>query len=200
MTTKRKQLIHIFLEKNNQINLSAIRDEDGIYTKHILDALEVQKIFKFEKGIEVCDIGTGGWFPLLPLAIQNPEVKFTGMDCVRKKTIAVEDIAKQLWLTNIELLRKRAEECKDRQFDVITARSVAYVDKLLPWTKHLLKQWGCRILFKQVDEEERQALLRLCKSMNLRLEQRHRYKLFEGDIERVIYVIRRLGGVWKPRE
>jgi len=71
-------------------------------------------------------------------------------------------MAKQLDINNIELLWKRAEECKDRQFDVITARSVAYVDKLLPWTKHLLKQGGCWILFKQVDEQERQDLLQLC--------------------------------------
>ncbi len=200
MEQKRKDLITIFLQKNSQINLSAIRDEEWVYKKHILDALEIQKIFSFEKGMQVCDMGTWGWFPLLPLAISYPEVEFTGMDCVRKKTIAVEDMAKQLQLKNVQLLRKRAEEYKDQQFDVITARSVAYVDKLLPRTKHLLKQWGCRILYKQVDEEERQALLRLCESMNLKLEKRHKYKLFDGDIERVIYVVRRLGGVWKPRD
>lgn len=135
----------------------------------------------------------------MPLAISYPQVHFTGMDCVRKKLDAIGDMAKQLEITNIELLWKRAEECKDRQFDVITARSVAYITKLLPWTKHLLKQGGCWILFKQVDEEERQDLLQLCGSMNLKLEKRHTYKLFEGDIDRVIYVVRRLGGTWKPR-
>ncbi len=199
MEQKRKDLIHIFLEKNNQINLSAIRDEDGVYTKHILDALEVQKIFDFEKGMQVCDIGTWGWFPLLPLAMSYPETNFTGMDGIKKKLTAIEDMSHQLWIHNIELLWKRAEECKDRQFDVITARAVAYVDKLLPRTKHLLKQWGYWILYKQVDEEERQSLLKLCESMNLKLEKRHKYQLFEGDIERVIYIIRRLGGSWKPK-
>ena len=59
---------------------------------------------------------------------------------MQKKLKAIEDMSNQLDIANIELLRKRAEECKDRQFDVITARAVAYVDKLLPWTKHLLKQ------------------------------------------------------------
>ncbi len=199
MEERRKNLIKVFLEKNSQINLSAIRDEEWVYVKHILDALEIQDVFDLEEGMQVCDVGTGWWFPLLPLAIEYPDVHFTWMDSVRKKIDAVWDMAKQLWITNIELLRKRAEECKDIQFDVITARAVAYVDKLLPWTKHLLKQWGVWILFKQVDEQERQDLLALCQSMNLRLEDRHTYKLFEWDIERVIYVIRRLGWNWKPQ-
>jgi 16S rRNA G527 N7-methylase RsmG len=85
------------------------------------------------------------------------------------------------------------------EFDVITARAVAYVDKLLPWTKHLLKQWGVWILFKQVDEQERQDLLATCVENEFEIEKRYTYKLFEGDIERVIYVVRRLGGSWKPR-
>ncbi len=199
MEKKRKKLVDVFLEKNKQINLSAIRDEQGVFDKHIRDALEVEQVFDFQPWMEVCDIGTWGWFPLLPLAIEYPDVHFTGMDSVRKKLDAIWDMAKQLGITNVDLLWKRAEECKDLQFDVITARAVAYVDKLLPWTKHVLKQGGVWILFKQVDEQERQDLLQLCWEMNLRLEKRYVYKLFEGDIERVIYVVRRLGGVWKPR-
>lgn len=198
MEKKREKLIKVFLEKNSQINLSAIRDEEWVYVKHILDALEIQNVFDLEEWMQVCDVGTWWWFPLLPLAMEYPDVNFTWMDSVRKKLDAVGDIAKQLWITNIELIWKRAEECKDKQFDVITARAVAYVDKLLPRTKHLLKQGGVWILFKQVDEQERRDLLDLCKSMNLRLEYEHEYKLFEWDISRVIYVVRRLGGVWKP--
>lgn len=192
-------LIHTFLEKNKQINLSAIRDEDGVYHKHILDALEIENVFPLLPGMNVCDVWTGGWFPLLPLAIKYPDVHFVGMDSVKKKLDAIQDMANQLDIQNIELLRKRAEECKDRQFDVITARAVAYVDKLLPWTKHLLKQWWCWILYKQVDEAERQDLIRLCGQLNLKLEKRHNYKLFEWDIDRVIYVVRRLGWTWTPR-
>lgn len=200
ITKKRDQLISVFLEKNKQINLSAIRDEEWVYNKHILDALEVDNIFSLTPGMDVCDVWTGGGFPLLPLALSHPDVNFVGMDSVRKKLDAIQDMATQLEINNIELLRKRAEECKDRQFDVITARAVAYVDKLLPWTKHLLKQGGCWILYKQVDEVERQDLIRLCGQLNLKLEKRHNYKLFEGDIDRVIYVIRRLGGTWKPKD
>lgn len=200
MEQKRQRLIQVFLEKNKQINLSAIRDEEWVYKKHILDAIEIENVFPLTPGMDVCDVGTGGGFPLLPLALTYPDVHFVGMDSVRKKLDAIQDMSTQLDIQNIELLRKRAEECKDRQFDVITARAVAYVDKLLPWTKHLLKQGGCWILYKQVDEVERQDLIRLCGQLNLKLEKRHNYKLFEGDIDRVIYVIRRLGGTWKPKD
>lgn len=198
MEKRREKLIKVFLEKNSQINLSAIRDEEWVYVKHILDALEIQNVFDLEEWMQVCDVGTWWWFPLLPLAMEYQDVKFTWIDSVRKKIDAIWDIAKQLWIQNIELVRKRAEEYKDKQFDVITARAVAYVDKLLPRTKHLLKQGGVWILFKQVDEQERRDLEDLCHSMNLRLEYEHKYSLFEWDIDRVIYVVRRLGGTWKP--
>jgi len=200
MEQKRQKLIQVFLEKNKQINLSAIRDEEWVYNKHILDAIEIENVFPLTAWMDVCDVWTGWWFPLLPLALTYPDVHFVGMDSVRKKLDAIQDMSTQLDIQNIELLRKRAEECKDRQFDVITARAVAYVDKLLPWTKHLLKQGGCWILYKQVDEVERQDLIRLCGQLNLKLEKRHNYKLFEGDIDRVIYVIRRLWGTWKPKD
>jgi 16S rRNA (guanine527-N7)-methyltransferase len=67
----REKLIKIFLEKNEQINLSAIRDSDGVFLKHIKDALELEKILKIKNGKTICDIGTGGGFPLLPLAMVN---------------------------------------------------------------------------------------------------------------------------------
>jgi len=89
MEQKREKLIKVFLEKNKQINLSAIRDEQGVYDKHIRDALEVSKVFDFQSGMEVCDVGTGGGFPLMPLAMENPDLHFTGMDGVRKKLDAI---------------------------------------------------------------------------------------------------------------
>ena len=71
-----KDLVRVFIEKNSQLNLSAIRDAKWIKIKHINDSVELNKILKIEKWKSVCDIGTGGGFPLLPLAISNPNVKF----------------------------------------------------------------------------------------------------------------------------
>jgi len=94
-----------------------------------------------------------------------------------------------LHITNAEVLRTRIEECKGRSFDYVVARAVAYVDKLIPWSYHLLKKGGCFILMKQVNPEEKEILLELCKKRNLKLIQEYEYSLFEGDIERVLYVV-----------
>lgn len=93
---KWRELIEVFLAKNGQINLSAIRDAEGVYVKHILDSLELMKIFSFTAGQVACDLGTGGGFPLLPLAIESPEVRFVGMDARKKKIDAIGDIVKSI--------------------------------------------------------------------------------------------------------
>lgn len=77
ITVQRQQLIDVFLEKNTHLNLSAIRDAEGVRNKHILDSLELTKIVNFPTGTSCLDVGTGGGFPLLPLAITYPEVRFT---------------------------------------------------------------------------------------------------------------------------
>lgn len=89
-------LIEVFLAKNAQINLSAIRGAEGVYLKHVLDSLELMKIFSFKAGQVVCDLGTGGGFPLLPLAIENPDVRFVGMDARKKKLQAIGEMIESL--------------------------------------------------------------------------------------------------------
>ena len=84
-----KDLVRVFIEKNSQLNLSAIRDAEWIKIKHINDSIELNKILKIEEWKSVCDIWTGGGFPLLPLAISNPNVKFIWNDARRKKVDAV---------------------------------------------------------------------------------------------------------------
>ncbi|HKL43707.1 MAG TPA: 16S rRNA (guanine(527)-N(7))-methyltransferase RsmG [Candidatus Absconditabacterales bacterium] len=186
----RIDLIKIFLEKNKQINLSAIRDADGIFLKHIKDALELEKILKIKNGKKICDIGTGGGFPLLPLAIKNKGSNFVGIDARRKKVDAVNDIIKKLGLNNVECKRSRIEDF-DENFDYITARAVGYIDKIIPWSYGLLKKGGSFILYKQYDNKEYQDLQKICKKYKLDIKKKHKYKLFEGDIERIIYVIKK---------
>lgn len=188
----RTPLIQTFLEKNKQINLSAIRDAEGVLLKHIQDSLEINKVVQFLKNDQIADIGTGGGFPLMPLAITNPQAHFTGIDSVRKKTIAVNEMIQTLQIQNAQVLRTRIEELKGRTFDYITARAVAYVDKIIPWAYHLLKKGGTFILMKQAIPEEKDILMDLCKKKNLSLIQEYYYTLYEGDIERVIYVIKKL--------
>jgi len=111
------ELIDVFLAKNSQINLSAIRDAEGVYVKHVLDSLELLKIFSFNPGQVVCDLGTGWGFPLLPLAIENPEVRFVGMDARKKKIDAIASMitdyrlqTTDAVLSNVDLVWSRVEE------------------------------------------------------------------------------------------
>lgn len=184
-------LIKAFLEKNKQINLSAIRDEDWVKVKHIQDSLELEKIIEWKEWMRIADIGTGWGFPLMPLAISHPECNFVWIDSVRKKTIAVWEILDELGVKNVEMMRTRIEDIKNQTFDLVTARAVAYSDKLLNRATPLIKV-GWRIaLMKQVNDEERKVLLNEAKKKKLILEAEHKYQLFEWDIERVIYVIRK---------
>lgn len=186
------QLIHIFLEKNKKLNLSAIRDEEGVRIKHIQDSLQLLETWLFTDWKFVIDIGTGWWFPLVPLALSCPDLHFLGIDSVRKKTVAVNEILDQLWVKNAKVLWTRIEEYTWEKADIITARAVAYSDKLLKRSYPLLKKGGYFVFMKQEIAEERELLFQLCKRYHLILEQERKYQLFEWDIQRVIYVLRKL--------
>ncbi len=206
-----KPLVEIFLEYNAQINLSAIRDPEGVYVKHILDSLELLKVIDLqtwqfiapgkESGwgvpslrpgwqhiITIADIGTGGGFPLLPLALSFPDVQFVGIDSVRKKIQAIWDIHERLHIKNLRLIRNRIEEMEE-QFDIVTARAVAHIEKLLPWTQSLLRRWSKLIVYKEKKPEEKQIMIGLLPLYKLKLLAEHEYSLFEWDIQRVIYVL-----------
>lgn len=186
----RKNLINLFLEKNKEINLSAIRDYDWVLNKHILDSIELNNFFKFKKNTKVCDIGTGWGFPLLPLAISNKDVNFIWIDARKKKVNAVNDIIMQAKIQNAVCEWTRIEDCK-KKFDYVTARAVAHVEKLIPWTIHLLKDNWYLILYKEEKNSEYESLKNLCIKYKLKIEKAHKYSLFEWDINRVIYIIKK---------
>lgn len=139
----RKPFIDLFLHINSQINLSAIRDADGVYVKHILDSLELTKVIDLTQSKTLCDVGTGGGFPLLALSQHNREhnhkMKFFGVDARRKKVDAINDLIKQLELTDTKAIWTRAEEHK-QTYDIVTARAVAYADKIIPRCLPLCKK------------------------------------------------------------
>jgi 16S rRNA (guanine527-N7)-methyltransferase len=188
--SQRQPLIDTFLKKNTEINLSAIRDAEWVYIKHVLDSLELQKFFYLQAGVNVIDVWTGGWFPLLPLAISNPLVHFVWLDSVRKKTDVVATMASALWLQNISMVRSRAEDHHE-VYDILTARAMAFSDKLFSWTYHLVKKWWHFVLYKMFSEEEESWIDSYALQRKMTILHKHYYKLFDDDIQRVIYVLQK---------
>ena len=165
---KFEKFLKIFIEKNSQINLSAIRDEEWIIEKHFVDSIMLNIFLELEW--KVADMWTGGWFPLIPLAIINSEVQFVWMDSVGKKLKAIDWFVEELWLNNVTTLNGRAEEiwqnlAHREQYDFVTSRATANFPTLLEYVIPLLKVWWIFAAYKLDDKQElksaKKALSRL---------------------------------------
>lgn len=130
----------LYKEWNNKINVISRKDIDSLYEKHVLHSLSIAAVYDFEKNVEIIDIGTGGGFPGIPLAIFFPEVKFHLVDSIGKKLKVVQAIAETLGLKNVTVQQIRAEVIKDRKFDYVVSRAVAPLKELWSWSKPLLKK------------------------------------------------------------
>lgn len=128
------KLWDLYQEWNQKINVISRKDIDNLYPNHVLHSLCIAKFLKFVPTTKVLDLGTGGGFPAIPLAIFFPEVQFTAVDGTRKKITVVQEVADAIGLKNIVPIHTRAEEHKE-QFDFVVTRAVATSDKLVSWTE-----------------------------------------------------------------
>ncbi len=184
----RTTLISKFLERNTKLNLSAIRDEQWVYEKHIIDALEVIQFDIIKPDTVVADVGTGGGWPLLALAQSYPDTEFVGIDSRRKKMEAVQAIAIESWINNVETQRGRIEEVTG-SYDIVTARAVAYADVLLDWIHPILKPGGSMILYKLDTEEENAIIMMRCNKNRYDITQRHHYQLENDTTYRILWIL-----------
>ncbi len=134
-----EQLGPLYEDWNQKINLISRKDIEFLYDHHILHSLAIAKVVAFKPGAEVLDIGTGGGFPGIPLAILFPETHFTLIDGTGKKIMVVQDIADRLQLTNVTARHVRAEELKGARFDFVVSRAVAELAQLAMWGLRLIK-------------------------------------------------------------
>ena len=179
----------LYRDWNSKINVISRKDIDNLYEHHVLHSLAIAKVLPFQPHTEILDVGTGGGFPGIPLAILFPECRFTLIDSIGKKIKVAQEVATALGLTNVECIQERAEEEK-RKFDVVVSRAAMPLPDLV------------RLVQKNVSNKQRNAIpngLVVLKGGDLREELRPFQKrveiteistLFRGewfDTKRVIY-------------
>ena len=137
---KLNELAVLYEEWNAKINVISRKDMDHFYERHVLHSLSLISLFDFGTLGSVIDIGTGGGFPGIPLAIMRPQVLFHLIDATGKKIRVVEAVARSLKLDNLTAEHIRAEDLKARQFDLAVSRAVAPLKTLAGWSRPLVKK------------------------------------------------------------
>lgn len=179
-----KDLQNVFLEENKKLNLSALRDEDAIWIGNISDSIVAMDLDIFHTpDIKILDVGTGGGFPLLPLAICLPDTQFVGLDSTQKKLDAITRMTEALGIENVRMLAGRCEE-KGReqqhrnQYDIVTARAVAPLNVLLEYCAPFIKPGGHFVAWKsmKIDTELEESLLARAE-LSCHLTEKYEYEL-----------------------
>ena len=145
LTEKQKQQFHglkeVYSDWNAKINVISRKDMDHFYIHHVLHSLSIAKVLQFRSGSRILDVGTGGGFPGVPLAIMFPDCHFHLVDSIGKKITVVQEVITALGITNVVAEKKRAEELKS-QYDFVVSRAVAQWSEIHRWTSKLILKKG----------------------------------------------------------
>lgn len=166
------QFYHLLINWNEKINLTRITEEKDVYLKHFYDSLTIVKVVDLNKKETLCDVGTGAGFPGIVLKIAFPHLKITLLDSLNKRVIYLNEIIKELNLENIKAIHTRGEDYNET-FDVVTARAVANIEKLVTYTMHLVKKEGIFVAMKGNVEEE------LTNNIQKKIEKKYKIKNIE---------------------
>ena len=135
----------LYRDWNSKINVISRKDIDALYTHHVLHSLAIARVLRFQPGTAIMDVGTGGGFPGIPLAILFPECEFLLVDSVKKKVLVASEVAKALGLSNVECVWERVED-ERRTFDFVVSRGVMPLPDLVKLTR------------KNIDRHQRNAM------------------------------------------
>ena len=147
-----KQFSHLqdlYNEWNSQINVISRKDMENLYLKHVLHSLAIAKVISFADGTKVLDVGTGGGFPGIPLAILFPNVEFLLVDSIGKKIKVVNEVANSIGLKNLRAEHKRAEQVNG-QFDFVVSRAVTRMKVFQQWVRKRISTKQRNILFNGI--------------------------------------------------
>lgn len=144
LTSRQKEqyaaLFDLYNYWNGQINVISRKDIDQLYLRHVLHSLAIAKVCSFSAGSRIMDVGTGGGFPGIPLAIMFPEAEFTLIDSIGKKIKVVEEVAKGAGLENVTAVHGRAEQQPDAKFDYVVSRAVTDMKAFTGWVWNKIRK------------------------------------------------------------
>ena len=191
--------VDMVLERNEHINLTAVRDRDEAMQKHLADSLSITILPEYADARKVIDIGTGAGFPGALLAIADPDKDFILLDSTLKRLRVIDEFAENLGISNVVTVHARAEEISKKpeyagQFDLCVSRAVASLDKLAGWCLPFIRQGGYFISYKGENyKEELKAAEKSLKKFRGRFERAVSFEQASEDISgHVLVVIRKL--------
>ena len=192
---KLKQLDTIYntlVETNKTMNLTRITEKDDVYLKHFYDSLTLAKVYDLSKVNTLCDIGTGAGFPGLVLKIFYPNLEITLVDSLLKRVKYLNNLIDKLQLTGIKAYHNRAEDLisDGKKFDIVTARAVSALPKLLLWTMPLVNKNGSFLAMKGNVEEELELSKDIMKKHNWYVNKKETFTLPTKEDVRTILEIK----------
>ncbi len=185
-------IYNTLVETNKKMNLTRITEKDDVYLKHFYDSLTLAKIYDLSKVNTLCDIGTGAGFPGLVLKIFYPNLEITLVDSLLKRVKYLNNLIDKLQLTGIKAYHNRAEDLikENKKFDIVTARAVSALPKLLLWTMPLVNKNGSFLAMKGNVEEELELSKDIMKKHNWYVNKKETFTLPTKEDVRTILEIK----------
>ena len=186
---KLEKFYNLLVEWNEKINLTRITTKEDVYLKHFYDSLTITKEIDLSKVNTLCDVGTGAGFPGIVLKIIYPNLKIKLIDSLQKRVNYLNTIINDLDLDNIEAIHTRGEDYQG-QFDVVTSRAVANIEKLVNYTMHLLNKDGVFIALKGNIDEELTNEIENQINKKYKIENIIKFKLIKENSDRSLVIIK----------
>ena len=186
---KLEKFYELLISWNEKMNLTRITEKGEVYLKHFYDSLTIAKVVDLSTKQTLCDVGTGAGFPGVVLKIVYPNLKITLVDSLQKRVNYLNEIVKELGLEDIHAIHSRGEDFKET-FDVVTARAVANIEKLVTYTMHLVNKNGIFVAMKGNIDEELTSQVEQKLNKKYKIEQIEKFLLPIENSNRSLIVIK----------